>query len=117
MSNNKLFDDIMEGLREGIAHAKGAKKLVIHAFPDLDVAAVRSKTKLSQGDFARTFGVAVGTLRGWEQRRRHPEGPARVLLTLIDREPAAVLRTLLNAPKRSAKAAPHQPRRQVRKAG
>jgi putative transcriptional regulator len=117
MSDNKVFDDIMEGLREAIAHAKGEKKLIVHEFPDLDVAAVRSKTKLSQGDFARTFGVAVGTLRGWEQNRRKPVGPARVLLTLIDREPATVLRTLIDAPKRSAKPTPRRARHQDRKAG
>jgi transcriptional regulator with XRE-family HTH domain len=58
---------------------------------------VRAKTKLSQGDFARAFGVAIGTLQGWEQKRRRPEGPARALLTLIDHDPISVVKTLAAA--------------------
>jgi putative transcriptional regulator len=32
----------------------------------------------------------LGTLQGWEQGRRRPEGPARVLLALIDKRPGIV---------------------------
>jgi putative transcriptional regulator len=92
------FEGIASGLREAISHAKGeAHGLTIHELPDLDVAAVRAKTKLSQGDFARAFGVAIGTLQGWEQKRRRPEGPARALLTLIDHDPISVVNTLAAA--------------------
>jgi putative transcriptional regulator len=92
------FEGILSGLREAIAHAKGeAHSLTIHELPDLDVTAVRAKTKLSQGDFARAFGVAIGTLQGWEQKRRRPEGPARALLTLIDHDPISVVKTLAAA--------------------
>jgi hypothetical protein len=59
------FEGILSGLREALAHAKGeANGLAIHELPDLDVASVRAKTKLSQGEFARAFGVALGTLQG-----------------------------------------------------
>jgi putative transcriptional regulator len=108
------FDGIVSGLREAIAHAKGqANDLTIHELPDLDVAAVRAKTKLSQGDFARAFGVPVGTLQGWEQKRRRPEGPARALLTLIDHDPVSVVNTLTAArmgAKRSTGRAERRPR-------
>jgi len=60
----------------------------------LDVRGVRTKTGLSQDQFAETFGVSVATLRNWEQGRRAPEGAARVLLTVIDRDPTAVMRAL-----------------------
>lgn len=94
----KNFEGIVSGLREAIAHAKGeVHGLTIHEFPDLDVATVREKTKLSQGDFARAFGVAIGTLQGWEQKRRRPDGPARALLTLIDHDPISVVNTLAAA--------------------
>ncbi len=56
----------------------------------IDAAAVRSKTGLSQAAFARCVGVAVGTLRNWEQGRRSPQGPARVLLALLDHNPRIV---------------------------
>jgi len=60
----------------------------------LDVAAIRAKTKLSQEKFARAVQISPHTLRNWEQGRRAPEGPARALLTAIDRAPAAVMAAL-----------------------
>ena len=60
----------------------------------IDAAAVRSKTGLSQAAFARRIGVAVGTLHNWEQGRRSPQGPARILLALLDRNPRIVEDTL-----------------------
>jgi len=60
----------------------------------VDVKAIRAKLKLSQGAFAERFGFSVATVQDWEQRRRSPEASARVLLTVIDREPEAVQRAL-----------------------
>jgi putative transcriptional regulator len=60
----------------------------------INAAAVRSRTGLSQAAFARRIGVAVGTIRNWEQGRRTPQGPARVLLALLDRNPRLVEETL-----------------------
>ena len=60
----------------------------------VDAAAVRTKTGLSQAAFARRIGVAVGTIRNWEQGRRSPQGPARVLLALLDCNPRIVEDTL-----------------------
>ena len=37
----------------------------------------------TQRAFANSIGVPVKTLRNWEQARRQPTGPARVLLALI----------------------------------
>jgi putative transcriptional regulator len=36
-------------------------------------------------------------LRDWEQNRKRPDGPARVLLVVIDKEPDAVKRALTHA--------------------
>lgn len=57
---------------------------------DVDVAAIRASTGLSQSAFARSIGVAKGTLRNWEQGRRRPTGPAQVLLAMIARKPSLV---------------------------
>jgi len=46
-------------------------------------------------DFARTIGIPYGTLRQWEQKRRHPTGAARVLLARIDRKPDLVSELLI----------------------
>jgi putative transcriptional regulator len=65
------------------------------AIPDsIDVAAVRKKTGLTQAAFARRIGVQVSTIRNWEQGRRRPQGPARILLALLDRNPRIVEETL-----------------------
>jgi len=40
--------------------------------------------------FARSIGVAKGTLLNWEQGRRRPTGPAQVLLAMIAKKPSLV---------------------------
>jgi putative transcriptional regulator len=52
---------------------------------------------MSQGRFAASFGLALGTLRDWEQKRRSPDRTARILLSVIDRDPDAVRRALAAA--------------------
>ena len=56
-----------------------------------DVARLRRRLKLSQDAFATKIGVPVATLRNWEQGRRYPTGPARVLLNVLAREPKTVM--------------------------
>ena len=60
----------------------------------VDIAATRRRLGLSQTEFAAWFGISPGTLRNWEQGRRVPEGPARVLLRVIEHAPEAVRRAL-----------------------
>ncbi len=62
--------------------------------PPVDVAALRKRLGMSQPVFAHMFGLSVGTIRDWEQGRCQPDGPARVLLHVIEREPQAVERAL-----------------------
>lgn len=90
------FKSIEQGLKEAIAHARGEGQVTIHEIeiPEADVQAIRARTGLSQAEFARSIGVKKSTLLNWEQRRRSPEGPARVLLALIDKDPGIVRRTL-----------------------
>ena len=44
-----------------------------------------------QAQFARAFGISLDTLQNWEQGRREPTGPAKVLLRVASRHPEAVL--------------------------
>lgn len=55
---------------------------------------LREREKLSQEAFAALLQVSVETVRKWEQGKRSPRGPARTLLKLLDRAPAAVRRAL-----------------------
>lgn len=59
-----------------------------------NVRAIRHRTGLSQTQFARMFGVSLRTVQNWEQNRSEPDGPARALLQVVEREPQAVLRAL-----------------------
>ena len=90
------FKSIEKGLHEALAHLQGDESGTVHQIdvPEPDVQAIRSRTGLSQSEFARSIGVRKGTLLNWEQRRRSPQGPARVLLALIDHDPQIVQRTL-----------------------
>jgi putative transcriptional regulator len=48
---------------------------------------IRSQTRLTQAEFAARIGVPIETVRNWEQGKRHPRGPARALLKLLDQAP------------------------------
>jgi putative transcriptional regulator len=93
---SKAADQIMQGLREAVSHARGEKVpgLWLHVPKKFDVSAIRRKTGLSQLAFSARIGVSTGTLRNWEQGRRAPDGPARVLLALLARNPRLVEETL-----------------------
>jgi putative transcriptional regulator len=69
----------------------------VHVPTEIDVRKIRRRLKLSQAEFASKFGLSVATVREWEQHRRKPEGPARVLLKIIKEEPEAVSRALAHA--------------------
>jgi putative transcriptional regulator len=60
----------------------------------VDVRALRRRLGMSQEQFAKSFDLAIGTVRDWEQGRSVPDGPARVLLRLIELDPARALQTL-----------------------
>ena len=94
--DESTFDALKRSLEQAGAHARGetVPGLRVRVPDDIDVAAVRKASALSQDAFARRIGVAVGTLRTWEQRRRRPEGPARVLLALLEKNPRLVEETL-----------------------
>ena len=74
--------------------ARPAARFRVTVPAEIDVKAIRAKLKITRAEFARRFGIPVGALEDWEQGRGAPDGAARVLLKIIDREPAAVERAL-----------------------
>lgn len=87
---------ITQGLAEALSHVTGnaVPDLALHISAQLDVLAIRRRTGLSQAAFSRRIGVSSATLRNWEKGLRTPEGPARVLLALMERNPQIVEETL-----------------------
>ena len=92
---SKAFESIKAGLGEAIAHATseqhGAR---VSHFDPVDVKAIRAQVGMSQTKFAASFGISIGTLRHWERGDRQPHGPARVLLTVLSKQPEAMLKAL-----------------------
>jgi putative transcriptional regulator len=90
-------ESILQGLNEALAFAQGKEtgaKVHHIEVPSVDVATIRARTGLSQGAFARSIGVAKGTLLNWEHGRRRPTGPAQVLLAMIEKQPSLVAELL-----------------------
>ena len=79
--------DIGEELLQSIRDMKAGKGQVVVS-PAIEA---RSRTGLSQSQFATLLGVSVRTLQGWEQGRKQPSGAARTLLAIARTNPKAVL--------------------------
>ena len=88
----ELFEELLESVKQGRAIMKGTMKPSrIIEFPESEVRKIRKHYGLSQDNFASLMGISVATLRNWEQGRRRPEGPARVLLMVAAKHPEALL--------------------------
>lgn len=105
-----LFDELVESVKEMKAIQAGRRKpaRVTHAMDvrhteTPDVATLRESFKLSQAKFAALLGISVDTLQNWEQHRRQPEGPAKVLLRVAATHPEALLSATRSMPKRRSK--------------
>ena len=61
------------------------------SFSAEQIQALRARMRLSQFDFARMLRVSVKTVQNWEQGRRTPTGPAKVLLRIAARHPEVLL--------------------------
>ncbi|MBI3242825.1 MAG: helix-turn-helix domain-containing protein [Chloroflexi bacterium] len=87
----ELFNELVASAREGGAILRGAvtpSRAFVVDGPNIK--RVRAYYQLSQNEFAALLGISVKTLRNWEQGRRMPEGPARVLLQVAAKHPDAV---------------------------
>lgn len=97
--SKKVAAEIMAGLREAIDYVRGrrVKGLRVWEIPPGAIKAARQRLALSQADFADRFGFSVRNLQKWEQGAARPSGAARAFLTVIAREPRAVMRALKTA--------------------
>lgn len=93
---NDVLERFEEDLKQAEARARGEGPPEVEKTetPELDVRAIRAGTGLSQADFARSVGVDEATLVDWELGRQRPEGNARVLLTMIAKDPQIAHRAM-----------------------
>ena len=97
MTNERtdLGREVEEALNEVLAHTRGEVALPKRIVDDpsrIRIVAVRKKLGLSRRQFAERYHLDPRTVQDWEQGRRTPDQAARVLLTVIEREPEAVAR-------------------------
>ena len=97
MKKTKMGQDLISGLQEAIAHARGAKKLrtrtvelvePARTWNKYQIAKLRKKTYgVSQPVFASLLSVTTSTVRAWEQGQKTPSGAARRLLEVAEGDP------------------------------
>lgn len=89
------FEQMMNGLSEVESFLGGnAERVRVHVPPSVDVKEIRGRLRMTQASFSETFGFSLDAVKHWEGGRRTPEVAARAYLTVIAREPDAVIRAL-----------------------
>jgi putative transcriptional regulator len=93
--HTSLGKELLEAMKEVKLHAKGNVHLpsrIVDISHEVDVKNIRTKFGFSQREFAEYFGFSLSSVKDWEQGRRNPERAARILLTIIDKEPQVINR-------------------------
>ena len=91
----ELFSALVESIQQAGKIRKGELKASrTFKYRAVDVKRIRSKLHVSQSEFALMIGVSKATLQNWEQGRREPDGPAKALLRVVQKQPEAVLEAL-----------------------
>ena len=95
--NEQMFNELLESIEQAGKIRKGQMKPSRRTvLKEPDVLAIREKYDMTQQEFSSLLGISVGTLRNWEQGRRKPQGPAKVLLRIAEKRPKAILESLAN---------------------
>lgn len=93
--NDKDFQKLVESVKQMGSIMRGGN--VPHrrtVLSTIDVRSLRDRLGLTQHEFSGMIGVSIKTLQNWEQGRREPEGPAKALLRVVEKEPQAVMNAL-----------------------
>jgi putative transcriptional regulator len=90
-----MFDDLKKGLAEVEDFLTGKQEGFEVTLPaQIDVKAIRKGLHMTQARFSAAFGFSLDAVKHWEGGRRTPEASARAFLTVIARNPKAVLAAL-----------------------
>lgn len=86
--SNEFYDDLSTSLNQALAIAKGEAEPSRQFSYDMpNIKLIRSKTGLSQQQFADKLNISSRTLQNWEQGTRNPTGAAVTLMRLLDKQP------------------------------
>ncbi|GEN28949.1 transcriptional regulator [Halovibrio variabilis] len=96
MSNEIISaEELGNKLLQSVKEMKAAKAARVSRVAPNEVAKARSKTGLTQGEFAKALNISPRTLQEWEQGRRKPSGPAKALVEIAFRHPEIIREDLL----------------------
>lgn len=86
-----VFDGIMEGLEETLAHIRSkAQEETLrrkNSLPVICVSEIRAALKFTQKEFADILGVSRRTVEAWETGKSIPTPTAKKLMFLIQEDP------------------------------
>lgn len=97
MSNETLsVEELGNKLLQSVKEMKAGKAARVSRVEPNEVAEARSKTGLTQLEFAEVLHISPRTLQEWEQGRRKPSGPAKALIEIASRHPEIIREDLAN---------------------
>ncbi len=79
--------EALPDIRQALLEAKSGVAGRVTTPEQILLRQARSKTGLSQAEFAKRIATPIATLRDWEQGRFTPPGAVTCLLKLINRHP------------------------------
>ena len=102
MKKRNLLAELTEGF-DALAQARAGKQTLrtheLEMKPAVEVTAselqaLRKRLNLSRPVFASYLRTKPRTLENWEQGHRHPTGPAKALLRIVEADPQRALNAL-----------------------
>lgn len=91
----EMFEELLLSVKEAKDIMKGKKEPSRKFYiEEPDAKEIRKKLHLTQNQFALLMNISIHTLRNWEQGRRQPEGPAKVLLNVANNHPNILIEML-----------------------
>jgi len=94
LDQDLLGKPLTDRRKQEIARAQAARDEDIDL---VDVKAIRTRSGLSQAEFAKRYGFNVRTLQDWESSGVQPPSPVRAYLTVIDQFPDTVAKAFKGA--------------------
>jgi putative transcriptional regulator len=102
----RVFEDLKQGLTEIDDYLGGKQagfKVTVPA--EIDVKSIRKGLHMTQASFSSAFGFSLDAVKHWEGGRRTPEASARAFLTVIAKNPTAVISALHSGHRKTPAAA------------
>ncbi|SEU40173.1 transcriptional regulator, XRE family [Burkholderia cepacia] len=81
------MEQFQADLLKSVGQMKAGKAARATRVEPTEASVARTKSGLSQSEFADLLGVSVRTYQDWEQGRRKPTGAAKTLLRVAVRHP------------------------------